>query len=98
MHVQGHQTYPQKLLWQLLHQQQQLSMQLLTHLVQLQAPTAQLLPQLLVTLFVLLFHVKKQRTGLQRLGAVRCMMLCLHVWQSCANLQEGAGSLDTVSG
>jgi len=49
---------PQKLLWRLLHQQQQPSTQQLTHQVQLQAPTARLLPQAQVTLFVL-FLVKK---------------------------------------
>ena len=44
---------PQKLLWRLLHQQQQLNMQLLTHLVQLQAPMTRFRPQAQVALFVL---------------------------------------------
>ena len=41
---------------------------------------------------------QKLRTGLQRPGAERRMMLQLHMWQTCLTLQEGASSLDTVSG
>jgi len=88
---------PRKLLWRLLHQQQQLSMQLLTHLVQLQAPTARLLPQAQVTLLVLFFVSQIQRTESRALISRGCMLHDV-MWQTCANMQQGADFLDAASG